>query len=379
MPKVMVFIDGTWLYRNTFKLAESAGKPEYRIHFGKLPTVLAGLIGDRAGGVPVDIVRTHLVSSYPAHHDALDDEAVERQLDFYDFLREEYRYDVQLFRVNYMGRRVRRSDRDPDDTFEPREKCVDIALATTMLYYAALGTVYDVAIAVVGDGDYRPVFQYLRLLGKRVAIASVQGSCAAEFSDPLDEARVKDYDVIWLNDLVDEIELTYEPHLRRCESPAHEGDRMVTTTYYPRKGQKFYCDTCRSEFSRQREHAWSGASEGQVQGEDDAPHGVAPRVGQSMTGYIKRKFDDRMYAFIHAADGRDYFCHVADMEDESLFGALAEGDLVEFLVRKLPDRGQAGAARGVRHIEGGTSHDAVGHIARMAYGGDPDEPQEDVD
>ena len=36
--------------------------------------------------------------------------------------------------------------------------------------FAALDTN---AVAVVGDGDYRPVFQYLRLLGKRVAIVSV--------------------------------------------------------------------------------------------------------------------------------------------------------------------------------------------------------------
>lgn len=375
MPKIMVFIDGTWLYRNTFKLAEAAGKPDYRIHFGKLPAVLARLVGEQSGGGPADIVRTHLVSSYPTHHDAQDDEAVERQLDFYDFLREEYRYDVQLFRVNYMGRRVRRADRDPDDPFEPREKCVDIALATTMLYYAAMPGAYDVAIAVVGDGDYRPVFQYLRLLGKRVAIASVQGSCAAEFSDPLDEARVKDFDVIWLNELVDDLELSYDPHLRRCESPTHEGDRMVMTTYYPRKGQKFYCDTCRADFARQREQAWTGAAAG---ADELAPPllGEPPRVGQMLSGYVKRKFDDRMYAFIRAADGRDYFCHVADMDDAATFGELAEGDLVEFLVRKLPERGQAGAARGVRRLDGAAVQDGVGHIARLAYGPDDadDEP-----
>lgn len=372
MPKIMVFIDGTWLYRNTFKLAEAAGKPDYRIHFGKLPSVLARHVSERSGGGEADIVRTHFVSSYPSHYDAQDEEAVERQLDFFDFLREEYRYDVQLFRVNYMGRRVRRSDRAPDDPFEPREKCVDIALATTMLYYAAMPGVYDVAVAVVGDGDYRPVFQYLRLLGKRVAIASVQGSCAAEFSDPLDEARVKDFDVLWLNDLVDDLELTYEPHLRRCESPSHEGDRMVMTTYYPRKGQKFYCDVCRSDFARQREQAWTGAAAAGA--DDDAPPvlGEAPRVGQMLTGHVKRKFDDRDYAFIRAADGRDYFCHVADMDDAALFAELGEGDLVEFLVRKLPERGQAGAARGVRRIEGAAAHDAVSHIAGLAYGVEDD-------
>ena len=44
-------------------------------------------------------------------------------------------------------RRLRRTDRDPNDTFEPKEKCVDIALATSMLFNAAMANAYDVAIA----------------------------------------------------------------------------------------------------------------------------------------------------------------------------------------------------------------------------------------
>lgn len=34
------------------------------------------------------------------------------------------------------GRRLRRQDRAPEDDFAPREKCVDIALAITVMRYA---------------------------------------------------------------------------------------------------------------------------------------------------------------------------------------------------------------------------------------------------
>src|SRR5437899_11811370 len=106
-----------------------------------------------------------------------------------------------------MGRRLRRQDRDPNDSFEPKEKCVDISLATSMLYFAAIPYAYDIAIGVVGDQDFKPVLQHVRRLGKRVAIASIKGCCAPEFADPADEARVKDFDIIWMDNFLDELEL----------------------------------------------------------------------------------------------------------------------------------------------------------------------------
>ncbi len=82
-------------------------------------------------------------------------------------------------------------------TFEPKEKCVDIALATSMLFSAAMPNAYDVAVAVLGDQDFKPVLQSVRRLGKRVAIASIQGTCAEDLQDPRDEARVRDFKLIW--------------------------------------------------------------------------------------------------------------------------------------------------------------------------------------
>ena len=149
----------------------------------------------------------------------------QRRLDFFSMLKEEYRYELEIFPINFRGRRVRKADRDPKDTFEPREKCVDISLATSMLYFTAIPHAYDIGMAVVGDQDFKPVLQHVRRLGKRVAIASIQGSCAPEFIDPRDEARVKDFGIIWLDDLLHQLELKYERHQLECQSPAHKGER----------------------------------------------------------------------------------------------------------------------------------------------------------
>lgn len=252
MIKGMLFIDGTWLYSNTPRLSEAYGQQDFRVDFGKLPQVLADEVSKQLGYSQVSVVRTYLFGSYAANYDLRDDESVQRRRDFFDMLREEYHYEVETYPINFMGRRLRKADRDPEDTFEPKEKCVDISLATAMLYYAAIPYVYDVSIAVIGDQDFKPVLQHVRKLGKRVAIASIKGSCSPEYADPRDEVRVKDFDIIWLDELLHRLELKYERHLLACESPIHKGKREVWTTFHPRKGQKFFCDACRREFSSQR-------------------------------------------------------------------------------------------------------------------------------
>lgn len=344
MVKVMLFIDGTWLYSSSSKLAESCGKPGFRINFGKLPRVLAAQVGEQMGSNDVDVVRTYLFGSYASNYDLRDEETVQKRLDFFAMLKEEYHYEVEVFPINFRGRRLRGADRDPQDTFEPKEKCVDISLATYMLYLAALPYAYDVAVAVVGDQDFKPVLQHVRRLGKRVAIASVKGSCAPDFSDPRDLARVKDFDVIWLDDLLDDLELKYEPHMLECASPTHKGERSVTTTFYPRKGQKFYCDKCRVEFAREI----TEAQQEFVSAEVDAGSDSNGEAGGMLGGEIKNKISDRGFGFIQATDGKDYFFHLTDLEIGLDFDDLDEGLEVDFEVKKRPGPDKAGAARNVR-------------------------------
>ncbi|MBI5845683.1 MAG: NYN domain-containing protein [Deltaproteobacteria bacterium] len=349
MAKIMLFIDGTWLYANNRRLSESYGDASYRVDFGKLPSVLAEEVSQYLGKADIDVVRTYLFASYAINYNPLDEDAVLRRKDFFDMLKEEYHYEVEVFPINYIGRRLRKTDRDPGDTFEPKEKCVDIALATNMLYYAAIPQAYDIAIAVVGDRDFMPMLQSVRRLGKRVAIASIKNSCAPEFADPHDDARVKDYDIIWLDDLLQKLELKWERHQLKCESPVHKGNPLVWTTFHPRKNQKFYCDICRQEISRQRyagyqDYAPPPAEPGQ---ENLPPMPSAPAV--RIPGVIKKLFNDRGFGFISTEIG-DYYFHLTDLVPGLDFSECMENLTVDFEVKRPPANGKAGAAQKVgRH------------------------------
>lgn len=350
MVKVMLFIDGTWLYSNTPKLAESYGKGDFQVDFGRLPQVLAEEVKRQMGGVEVDVVRTYLFGSYASNYDLRDDDAVQRRLDFFSMLKEEYHYEIEIFPINFKGRRLRRIDRDPKDPFEPKEKCVDIALATSMLYCAAIPFAYDVAIAVIGDQDFKPVLQHVRRLGKRVAIASIQGSCAPEFADPRDEARVKDFDMIWLDHLLHRLELKYERHQLECQSPTHAGEKRVWTTFHPRKGQKFFCDTCRAEFAHQKQDAQQEFVSAQIDTEPPNTNG-SEKLGQVLSGVVKKKVTERGFGFIHAGDGKDYFFHFTDLQAGLEFNDIEEGLVVDFIVKREPGADKAGAAHDVRRKE----------------------------
>ena len=359
MIKFMLFIDGTWLYSNTSRLVEASGEPGFVLDFGKLPRVLAEEVGRRLGHDEWTVVRTHLFGSHAANVDVRDREPVERRLNFFTMLRQQHHYEVEAFPIEFRGKRLRRTDRDPSDTFEPKEKCVDIALATSMLFNAAMANAYDVAIAVLGDQDFKPVLQSVRRLGKRVAIASIAGACSGEYSDPADRARVRDVELLWLEDLLPRLARRYDPHLLDCQSPSHKGERRVETTYYPKRGEKFYCPACREEFARQREAvlvaggvpaaAPGNGGNGQAAAE---PSAVAP-IDTTLMGVVKHKRVDRNYGFIMVDgcgpyDGAEYFFHETDITDGTRFTDLAEGTYVDFQVKAEPPAGKAPPARNVR-------------------------------
>ena len=354
MLKIMLFIDGTWLYSNTPRLADSYGKGDFQLDFGRLPQVLAEELRSQLNELDVHVVRTYLFGSYAANYDPQDHEVVQRRLDFFFRLKEEYHYELETFPINFRGRRLRRVDRDPSDPFEPKEKCVDISLATAILYYAAMPNAYDIAVAVVGDQDFKPVLQHARRLGKQVALVSIQGSCAPEFADPRDEAGVKDFDIIWLDDLLHRLELKYERHQLDCQSPGHAGDRRVWTTFHPRKGQKFFCDTCREAFAQQRQEI----QHEYLSGNDAAGEaGAQVQLGAALRGLVKKKVAERGFGFIQGADGQDYFFHCTDIEPGFAFETLDEGRTVDFVVKKVPEFERAGAAQNVLPV---TEPDAAG-------------------
>jgi cold shock CspA family protein len=359
MLKFMLFIDGTWLYSNTSRLVEASGEAGFVLDFGKLPRVLAEEVGRRLGHDDWTVVRTHMFGSYAEHADPRDREPVERRLNFFAMLRQQHHYEVEAFPIDFRGKRLRRTDRDPGDLFEPKEKCVDIALATSMLFNASMSNAYDVAIAVIGDQDFKPVLQSVRRLGKRVAIASINGACSGEYSDPADKARVRDVELIWLEDLLPRLARRYDPHWLDCQSPTHKGERRVETTYYPKRGEKFYCPACREEFGKQREAAnLSGASAngapagGMAHSPVSEPVTYAP-IETMLMGVVKHKRIDKSYGFIMVDgcgkyDGAEYFFHESDIVDGTRFTDLAEGTYVDFQVKAESPGGKAPPARSVR-------------------------------
>ncbi len=368
MARMMLFIDGTWLYSNTPRLAAEYGVAELRLDYGLLPRVLGDEVAQQLGLKSADVVRTFLFGSYAENVDPLDEETARRGHDFYNMLREEFHYEVELFGIDYRGRHLRRVDRDVDDPFEPREKCVDIALATSLISYAAVAQAYDVAVVVLGDRDYVPVLQAVRRLGKRVAIVSVRDCCAFDYIDPLDLARVRDVDVIWLNDLLPRIELKYERVQRECESPLHVGDRMVWTTYRPRKGQRFYCPECVRRYEeQQREQTLARVANLEaplataMMPEDPAPGGAAGWQ------HGRIKFSKGRYGFITEEDGADVYFNGLDVEGCDP-ADLMPGDHVAYVEGHNP-RGRC--ARHVRRVETapfGQAEDEASESAALVAG-----------
>jgi uncharacterized LabA/DUF88 family protein/cold shock CspA family protein len=333
----MLFIDGGWLYANMAELGKVSGKSDFQVDFGRLPAVLGEELS-RQTGTRIDIVRSYYFGSYAENCDPEDQSSVERRKSFFTRLREDHNYEVETFPIDYQGRRLRRQDRDPSDSFAPREKCVDVALAVTVMRYAAVPAAIDLAIMVLGDRDFEPLLQEVRRLGKRVALASVDAACAAELADPADPSRVRDFDIIWLDDLLGKI------------------DRWRDRTRTPRP--------------------------------DDRP--ADEPSGQMLRGRVKNIIGDRGYGFIAAEDHEDYFFHANALEPGLNFDEIQPNHAVVFEVKTGPTPFRAGAARLVRSDddpsaafdgddEGEDDYDEVeieedDDAGNVMPGGEPDDP-----
>lgn len=346
MIKLMIFIDGTWLYSNLRHLAKESNQPGFFVDYGAFPIALKREIEKRGNLENVDLVRTFLFGSYPVNYDLLDEDRAKRRKDFFSMLREDYHYEVEAFPIDYQRRRILHDDRSGGDSFIPKEKCVDIALATSMMYYATISGGYDIALAVIGDKDYFPMLQKTRQMGKRVAIASIRQSCAKMYADRRDERRLKDFHTIWLNDIIENIALKQHEIRLECKSPLHEGEREVITTFRLREGQPFFCDDCRAQFAEQRiEQMNEYTSAGIASGQDDPfwDENSGHINGKEYEGVIENLKPDRGFGFIKRDSGATYFFHMTHIVNVE-WSSLQVGLKARFTVTKEPDAGKAGSA-----------------------------------
>lgn len=359
MAKAMVFIDGTWLYSNHRNLQEAYGE-DFQIDYGKLPATLGKIVSESLGGAEVDIIRTYLFGSNARNYPDDDRDMVYRRKDFFNLLREEYHYQVEVYEIDYRGRRLRRKDRDPSDDFSPEEKCVDIALASSMMFYAALPYAYDIAILVGGDRDYIPVLKKVRQLGKRVAITSIKNSCPKEFRDTSNPLGLRDFDMIWMDDkkIMNEYKLEATNKWVICRSPLHTSENPVWTDEFVRKSRPYYCRECRDKMRRQREEYFQSEESVEVtsteeftpvprpkpfvkenieiKAEDQLPESEEDklRTGDLYDGIVKKITDS--YGFIGTEAG-DFYFTLQDMASGSEFHYIQPGTRVEFVISRLPN------------------------------------------
>jgi len=293
MLKAMVFVDADWLCANAHDLAEPSGRPDLQIDHRRLSGVLADEIGRRHHLGPIDVVRCHYFASRPRSYDAGDEVLLQRRRELLARLEDSPRIELEVIG----GDHGERSIGGAGAHFGAGASGVHVAMTVAAMRSALTPGVLDLAIFVLGDRALAPLLQELRRLGKRVALVSIEGSCARDLADPANPLRAADFEVLWLNEVIGRIE------------------------------------------------KWRGRRTG-VAGEDAGA--AEEEGGASLRGRIKNVIWDRGYGFIAADDGRDYFFHVNALEAGLEFDELQPDLAVSFEVKSGPVRGRAGAARLVR-------------------------------
>lgn len=192
--KVMVFIDGSWLYysfygrRPNCPVQKQFGEGWSRSHtvaFDQLPHLISASIQkellerDHASRF-IEVCRTVVFTSVRA-----------------DTYKNSER--MRMFRAMEQAN----FEVHMSTTTGQVEKCIDISLAVEMMHYAAMPGAYDCAVLVTGDKDFMPALQRIRQRGKRVAICSMQGCCSRDLIDP--SSHVRDFEPIWLDNYLHQL------------------------------------------------------------------------------------------------------------------------------------------------------------------------------
>ena len=190
--KVMVFIDGSWLYyslhgrRPSCPILKSYGagwQYSHNVAYDRLPHLISHqihqqLLQKHQSRRFVEVVKTIVFTSARA-----DTNKMSTRLKMFREM-ERANFEVHMRTTTGM-----------------QEKCIDIQLAVEMMHYASTPGAYDCAVLLSGDKDFMPAMKRIRQQGKRVAVCSMRNCCSREMLDP--SAHVRDFDPIWLDDSLD--------------------------------------------------------------------------------------------------------------------------------------------------------------------------------
>lgn len=213
--KVMLFIDGTWLYYSLYErqeIRERYGEGwqfKYTVDWSQLPQIVCRSLQEQEGQRgwsamshtengssenqsfrPIEVTRVSVYTSYKANTA----KTSFRYRMFQDMLKS--KYDMHMMETVGRG-----------------EKCIDIQLAVDMLHYATVPDAYDVALLLSGDKDYVPAMVRCRQKGRRIGVVSMRRGCnRALYETP----NIKDFDIIWLEDHLEELLFQVPSNVRRA-------------------------------------------------------------------------------------------------------------------------------------------------------------------
>jgi uncharacterized LabA/DUF88 family protein len=120
------------------------------------------------------------------------------QTNFYSFIKDQMRYEVQLFRL---GRKTLRCGKCGKTWTSYAEKGVDVALATRLLTLAN-DRAFDTAILVAADRDFLETVRAVKNKGLRVEIVAWRGTISRDME------AASSAPVVYLNDIRGDVELT---------------------------------------------------------------------------------------------------------------------------------------------------------------------------
>ena len=226
--KAMVFIDGSWLYRSRTALFAKLGEENFEVDYARLPRILCD---DLANAIDEDVslVRTQYFGTIPSTRSGFN---TSKQRSFYEFLEKSCHYEVEIHEVDVGG-----GDARADDNW------IAMSLASSMMFYAAIPAVYDVALLVCDDPVYAPALRCVRQFGKRTQIVCLHtpdGSIPPTNVSLFGRSRVTDFTPIFLDDHAGEMKLVREVRRRVCKQCGREED----TTW---AGLDFFCSECRGK------------------------------------------------------------------------------------------------------------------------------------
>jgi len=200
--RVMVFIDGTWLYysiherrANVCPIIAKYGRgwqQYYAFNWNELPRVICEVLQEQesksgwlnSDGRPVEVSRVNVFTSVKKNTSKHSN-----RLKMFDEMKDA-NYDVYMMETVGQG-----------------EKCIDIQLAVEMLHYATVPNAYDVAILLSGDKDFMPALIRTRQKARKVGIVSMKTYCNRALYET---HNIADYDIIWLEDYLDRLFLPKE-------------------------------------------------------------------------------------------------------------------------------------------------------------------------